>query len=280
MKGRSRVDTNAHYRETRRMKTTPRNASVVKLVIFLGCASIADAQLSTAWITQFGSGGDDVAKAIAVDSSGQSWVTGLTAGNLGGSNAGGEDFFLSRVSPAGIVISTAQRGSSDHDVSYGIALLGSTAVFIGGNTLGSLDGQTNLGSYDNAILRCNTTGIWQSTRLSGTSTYEYTNGLAANSTNLFSTGYSGDAGFVTKSDAAGSPIWTSLVSSDPGGSVTGDSVTFDTAGNSYMAGSASSAPPVRSMQEVTTFASSNLTLTATLPLSNSAALRLSTERKV
>ncbi len=225
------------------MKTTLRDAAVAKLSLFLACTSIAHAQLSTAWITQFGTGGDDVAKAIAVDSTGQSWVTGFTGGSLGGPSAGGNDFFLSRVSSTGTVTSTAQRGSTEHDWSYGIALLGNTAIFTGGNTVGSPDGQTNLGGYDNAILRYNTSGIWQSTRLSGTSTYEYTNGLAANSTNFFSTGYSGDAGFVTKSDSTGSPIWTSLVSSDPGGSVTGDSVTLDTTGNSYMAGSASSALP-------------------------------------
>ena len=225
------------------MKTPPRNVSLVKLALFLGCTSIADAQLSTAWVTQFGSGGDDVARAIAVDSNGQSWLTGFTDGNLGGTgNAGGEDFFLTRVSSSGTVTSTAQRGSSVQDLSYGIALLGPSAVFIGGATQGSLDGQTNVGSYDNAVLRYNTVGIWQSTLLTGSTSGEYTNGLAANSTNLFSAGdsggsYAGETGpgaVITKSDATGTPIWTRFVST--GGGDNGFSVALDTTGNSYLAG--------------------------------------------
>ena len=224
------------------MKTPPRNVSLVKLALFFGCTSFADAQLSTAWLTQIGSAGDDNAKAIAVDSSGQSWITGFTGGDLGGTgNAGGEDFFITRVSSTGSVTSTAQRGSIANDRSYGVALLGTNSVFIGGNTLGTPDGQTNAGSYDNAILRYNAAGIWQSTRVTGTATYEYTNGLSANSTNLFSTGYSGDSGFVTKSDSTGNPIWTSLVGTD--GSTIGDGVSLDGAGNSYLAGSSSGSLP-------------------------------------
>ena len=136
-RGRSRIDTNAHFRESKRMKMPPRNASVVKLALFLGCASIADAQLSTAWVTQFWSGGDEQSQAIAVDSAGQSWITGQTTSNLGGTgNAGGQDFFLSSISPTGTVTSTAQRGSSVQDLSYGIAILGTSAVFIAGGYTG------------------------------------------------------------------------------------------------------------------------------------------------
>jgi PEP-CTERM motif len=220
------------------MKTTPRNASVVKLAIFLGCASIADAQLSTAWITQFGSGGDDVARAIAVDSTGQSWLAGFTYGNLSGASAGAADVFLSRVSSGGIITSTNQRGSTVDERSYGIALLGNSAVFTGGFTNGPLDGQTSLGSGDNAILRYSTAGIWQSTLLTGSSTQEAINGLAANATNLFSAGDGNGGAYITKGDATGTPIWSGFVSD-----AVNYCVALDTAGNSYLAGYISGAVP-------------------------------------
>lgn len=224
----------------------------MKFALYLGFASIANAQLTTAWVTQFGSGGDDVARAIAVDSTGQSWLAGFTYGNLGGANVGAADVFLSRVSATGIITSTDQRGSTVDERNYGIALLGSSAVFTGGFTNGALDGQTNFGSYDNTLLRHNTAGVWQSTRLSGSTSYEYTNGLAANATNLFSAGYTGgsydgqtnlggDAAVITKSDASGVPIWTRFIST--GVAEYGNSVALDTSGYSYLTGYTSGTLP-------------------------------------
>lgn len=220
------------------MKTTPWNEWIVKFALYLGFASIANAQLTTAWVTQFGSGGDDVARAIAVDSTGQSWLAGFTYGNLGGANAGAADVFLSRVSATGIITSTDQRGSTVDERSYGIALLGSSAVFTGGFTNGALDGQTSLGSGDNAILRYSTAGIWQSTLLSGSSNQEGINGLAANATNLFSAGDENGGAFITKNDATGAPIWTGSVSTS-----TGYSVALDTSGYSYLTGYTSGTLP-------------------------------------
>ena len=50
------------------------------------------------WITQFGTSGWDVARALAPDGAGGVMVAGSTSGSLGGANAGGYDAFLAHYS--------------------------------------------------------------------------------------------------------------------------------------------------------------------------------------
>lgn len=224
----------------------PRNLPLATLCTTLLCASSACAQLSTAWLTQYGTNGTERGFGIAVDSTGQGWVTGFTTGNLGGGgNAGGNDFFLSRISPAGSVLSTAQRGTLGSNESNAVALLGNTSIFIGGGTTGALDGQPNQGGYDNVVLRHTSSGVWQNTVTTGSPANDFIMGLAANSTNVFSAGWtdgsyaaqtnagSADA-FITKMDATGTPIWTNFLGTSSIDRAEG--IAVDSAGNSYVTG--------------------------------------------
>ena len=48
---------------------------------------------------QLGSAGSDVAYGVAVDGTGNAYITGSTDGSLGGPNAGGNDAFLAKYGP-------------------------------------------------------------------------------------------------------------------------------------------------------------------------------------
>ena len=51
------------------------------------------------WTRQLGTSGDDESWSVAVDGSGNAFISGKTTGSLGGPNAGGWDAFLAKLSP-------------------------------------------------------------------------------------------------------------------------------------------------------------------------------------
>ena len=76
-----------------------------------------------AFTKQLGSSGEDVAIEVAVDSSGNSYVTGYTDGGLdGNSSSGKKDFFLIKYNSSGTKEWTKQEGSSGDDYAYGVAV--------------------------------------------------------------------------------------------------------------------------------------------------------------
>ena len=88
--------------------------------------------------TYFGGSLADYGTGIAVDSSGNEYVTGTTdsqtlPGNSTGTNAGSFDVFLTKISPAGALVYTTLFGGSVDDVPGGIAV-DSQAIYIAGTT--------------------------------------------------------------------------------------------------------------------------------------------------
>jgi hypothetical protein len=92
-------------------------------------------------------------------------------------------------------------------------------VYINGNTNADLDGQVNSGGHDSILLKYNSAGVRQWTRMLGTSSGEYARGMAVDSgDNAFITGFTsgftsgnldgvtnsgGNDGFIVKYDASG-----------------------------------------------------------------------------
>jgi hypothetical protein len=108
------------------------------------------------WADQFGTPSNDVANAVAVDSTGV-YVAGHTAGNLEGTNAGAEDAFIRKYNLDGSMIEwTTQFGTSASDAARGIAV-DSTGVYVVGDTAGDLEG-TNSGGRDPFIRKYNLDG--------------------------------------------------------------------------------------------------------------------------
>ncbi len=210
--------------------------------------SPAPAAPSIAWLTQYGTSATagDFGQGIAVDALGQSWVGGATTGNLGGTGfAGAADVFLSRISPTGNVDFTQQRGTSAEDYGTGVAILGSGTIFVGGVIAGAIDGQAHAGGDDAGIIQYNTIGVWQGTKLFGTSGSDFIGAVAASAMNLFTGGFStGSFGgqtnagsadaIVSKHDASGALLWTSFLGSSGDDQCYG--VAVDAVGNSFITG--------------------------------------------
>jgi hypothetical protein len=217
------------------------------------------------YATYLGGSGEDEAFALAVDASGNAYITGQTAsinfpahsGTV--SSVGGFDAFVSKLNPSGsspLVYTTLIGGSSD-DSGLGIAV-NSTGTYVVGNTKSSAFPSTvNLGprgGQDLFVAKLdNTAGLAQYvTRIGGTG-IESGNGIAVNAlgnayiggetfstdfptASAIQTGNAGkDDGFVAKLNAAG----TTLLFSTYLGGTSGDLVTgiaLDSSSNAYVTG--------------------------------------------
>jgi hypothetical protein len=92
--------------------------------------------------------GNDKATGVAVDSSGNIYVTGYTTGNLdGNTNAGGYDAFLAKYESSGTWQWTRLLGhnggsanAAGNDLAIGVAVDGSGNIYVTGGTTGNLDG--------------------------------------------------------------------------------------------------------------------------------------------
>jgi hypothetical protein len=106
------------------------------------------------WVRQFGTAGLDEAQGVATNGSGAIFVVGETTGSLFGIPAtGGSDAFLAEYDSDGnLKAGTTLIGTAQDDEAYGVTIDGS-AIYISGQTRGSLDGQANRGSYDAWVAR-------------------------------------------------------------------------------------------------------------------------------
>jgi hypothetical protein len=100
------------------------------------------------WTRQQGTSGLDYGLGVSADAVGNVYVAGVTAGSLGGPNAGAEDAFLTKYDASGNLQWTRQLGSLAADVGYGVSADELGFVYIGGTTAGSLAGPFGGGSAD------------------------------------------------------------------------------------------------------------------------------------
>jgi large repetitive protein len=222
--------------------------------------------------TFIGGGGNDAAKAIAIDSSGNVYVTGYTystnfptSNPYKPSNSGSEDAFVLKLDVSGgsLVYSTYIGGSND-DVANGIALDASGYAFVTGNT-GSTNFPTlnpyqgsNKGVEDAFVLKLNIAGnaLVYSTYIGG-SAEDYSNGIDVDfSGNAYVAGGTYSTNFPTSSPYQSSyhgfedayllklnPNGNALVYSTYVGGSNEDSanaIAVESQGNAYLVGSTSS----------------------------------------
>ena len=228
--------------------------------------------------TYLGGSNHEYANGIAIDSSGNAYITGVTystdfpttAGAFDTTFNGGQyDAFVTKLNAtgSGLVYSTYLGGSFD-DVGYGIAIDSSGNAYLTGfttftdfpTTAGAFDITYNGGQYDAFVTKLNATGsgLVYSTYLGGSESHDIGFGIAIDSSgNAYVTGYtiSGDfpttAGafdttynggfgsdvFITKLNATGSGlVYSTYLGGSAQGQDIGRGITLDGSGNAYVTG--------------------------------------------
>ncbi len=124
-------------------------------------AAVTEDPYEVAWTAQIGTADRDHGRSVAVDGSGNAYITGYTSGDLGGSNAGSMDAFLTKIDSLGNEVWSSQIGSSGLDNSWSVAVDGSGNSYISGYTDGNLGG-SNAGSYDAFLTKFDSSGneVW------------------------------------------------------------------------------------------------------------------------
>ncbi|KAF0154461.1 MAG: hypothetical protein FD159_2562 [Syntrophaceae bacterium] len=182
---------------------------------------------TTHYTKQVGTSLSDYATGVAVDTSGNVYVTGSTYGGLdGNTNAGISDMFLVKYNSSGTKQWTRQLGTSLRDEATGVAVDTSGNVYVAGYTYGGLDGNTNAGGSDIFLVKYNSSGTkqWTRQRQLRTAPNDYATGVAVDTSgNVYVTGYfegsddgtlvtpGNDYVFIVKYDSTGTEQWTELL---------------------------------------------------------------------
>jgi hypothetical protein len=193
------------------------------VVMLVGCSMIGPMHAQAAgpapytmdWLQQFGTSDWDQAYGVSATSAGSIYVTGETAGSLGGANAGLYDAFTSIYDTHGTAAGTAQFGATGSDIGTGVSADGQGNVFVSGYSQGP---NGPAGGYQAMLLNYNSTGALQWSQFIGpTQTYAY--GVSADGQgNAYLAGYTtgslnepnagGYDAFVAKYDSSGNALWT------------------------------------------------------------------------
>lgn len=199
------------------------------------------------WTRLLGSPDWEEPSGIAVDASGNLYVTGFTYGQIDGQpNAGMADAFIAKYDSSGNRLWTRQFGSAEFDNTTGVAVDSSGNVYISGYTFDWLYGPPNIRNDDIFIAKYDTDGNQQWIKVFGTPGDDVGRGIAVDATgNTYLVGGisgpvdgqpyagSGDA-FIAKYDPSGTRLWISLFGSPQGDGASG--VAIDSDGNLLLTG--------------------------------------------
>mgnify|MGYP000355127537 CR=1 FL=1 len=146
------------------------------------------------WIRQLGSPSHDSGNAIATDSNGNIFITGVTYGAFdGNTNAGpftgSYDLFIVKYDGDGTKKWTRQLGTYGSDYGQDIEVDSAGNAYVTGYTNGGLDGNTSAGNYDLFIVKYDNDGTKKWTRQLGSSSDDHGQGIGVdNSGNVYVTG--------------------------------------------------------------------------------------------
>src|SRR2546428_7317178 len=172
------------------------------------------------WVRQFGAvaSANDFVRGLAVDTAGE-YVAGDTLGTLPGqTRVGGLDAFLGKYDADGIVTWTVQFGTVLDDSAVAVAV-DASGVYVAGQTIGPLPGQTNAGNLDAYLQKYDTAGNLLWTSQVGTPSEDAATAIVTGATGVYVAGYTwgtlpGQANvgfndvFLQKYDANGNIQWT------------------------------------------------------------------------
>ncbi|MFC4456361.1 hypothetical protein [Deinococcus sonorensis] len=122
-----------------------------------------------AWVRQFGSSADDLARSVALGADGSLYVMGETRGRLpDNTSEGGQDTFVARLSTSGEVMWMNQLGDGFDDVAGGIAVDAGGHVYAAGSV-----GTDELAGNDGFLAQFGAAGqlLWAKTYATGGQSY-------------------------------------------------------------------------------------------------------------
>jgi len=217
------------------------------------------------WAKQAGGNDIDISYGIAIDSDGNSYITGnyfsnsITFGNTTLNNNGYSDIFVAKLDSDGNWKWAKQIGGDNFDSGYGIIVDSNKNIFVTGNfssssiTFGNITlNNTQSGESDVFVAMLNNSGSWSwATQAGGTKT-DVSNSIAIDSSgNSYITGifYSGSITFgsitlnnsgngdifVAKLNSSGSWLWAKQTGGT--GYDEANGISIDPSGNSYLTGS-------------------------------------------
>jgi hypothetical protein len=116
-----------------------------------------DGDGNTVWTKQFGTSDDDVIEWLAIDKTGNLFVTGYTKGNLDKKSNGKPDIIVVKFDTSGNIIWQKQYGSDSIDVGKSIMVDDKENIYVTGATLGPL-GQKFFGKADAFLMKLDSKG--------------------------------------------------------------------------------------------------------------------------
>ena len=218
-------------------------------------------RIGYSWMKGFGNTASESISDVAVDASGNIYLTGSFTGSISVdgqsvTSAGNTDFYVAKLSPEGSVLWFKSGGSSAVEEANAIAVDANGNVFVAGmsNDYTSFEGNSypSLGGKDGFLLKLDTDGNFVFVRTIGcfnddnaydvvvdgsnnvivTGHFNYA--LQVSSTSLFQTAKGANDAFLVKFDNAGAFLWTIPYASSAHDY--GRRVACDNAGNIYLAG--------------------------------------------
>ena len=197
--------------------------------------------------------GYTMASNITKDSAGNIYIGGYTDGNLDGETAPGDsNAFISKFNSSFELQWTRLSGGVGIQAScFGCCVDTDSNVYTTGFSVGNLDGETAVGNQDVFIIKYNSSGVKQWTKIVGSVSND-SQGFSIDSDvtdNIYITGYSKDSfngqepvgdnsvAFAMKYNSSGVEQWTKLLgSTSTGANAYGQGITVTSTGDCYIVG--------------------------------------------
>ena len=215
--------------------------------MFLISGSCNGSNLIKQWSRIWGAANLDKGYGVSVDTNGNIYVAGFTAGEFDGeTNIGYYDSFLTKYDSGGTKQWSRIWGSATGDYGKGVSADLNGNIYVTGHTEGEFDGQTNVGENNIFLTKYNSGGTKQWSKIWGSAEKNYGQEVSTDSDgNIYVVGYTSgefdgqtNAGgldiFLTKHNSSGAKQWSRIWGSVDNEFCLGVSVGMD--GNIYING--------------------------------------------